>query len=335
MNAYFSILIITLLSFGCKKAVQADAPPAEQEQVVPTPTKKNTPPNVRYGINYPEGWTIENGYNGTASMALSEIRKSTNSRATMNIAISNTTVETPKEVYDLALMEYEKSIPEMTDIVDRPLTLATGVKAHEVTFVATLNKLRMRFRIIHSLRGGLAFIVTAASVVDTFEEDNRTYFEPAFQTFFLRDAMGTDVKRKYYSIKFPEGWDAAEVKGTDTSAIAPGEPGKFSENIGVDYGLVANLDLKAYTTLSINELKTSMEDFKLISQREFKLENGRSVSEMIFDHKNGEIVFRGKMIHTIEKGMGYIILLTAKPDTLERYEAEFNKTVESFQPHRD
>ncbi len=341
MNAYFSFFLIALFAVGCQKAAKTDATPAEQKQVEtaaetkePAPKKKS---NIVYGIKYPTGWTIENGYQGTASMALSELRQATNSRATMNIAISNATVKTAKEVFDIAMLEYHKSINNISEIVDRPFLLKSGVSAHEVTFNGTVRERNMRFRILHAVKGELAFIVTAVSVIEAFDQDDIEFYEPTFHTFFLRDdAMGNNVKRQYYSIIYPENWNTtADINWADTNSSRPGGvPGTFVENIAVTHEIVTSMNLKSYVQASLRGIKAATKNFKLISQQETTLENGRKVSEIIFDQTSDKTVMRTKMIHTLESGMGYIILLTGKPETFETYEALFDATVETFRPHR-
>lgn len=339
MNVYFPICIIVMFSFGCQKTIKVDTPPVEKKTIAESPTQAQAAKKkaqIRYGITYPIGWTVEEGYKGTASMAMSDIRKATDSRATMNIAITETKLTTPKEVFDEAMKEYLSSIKNIEGALDRRLVLDTGVRVHEVTFLAEVNSRKMRFRILHTVKGGFAFVVTSASVVESFDHDNATFYEPAFQTFFVRnDSLGHDVKRQYYSIIYPEGWEtSADINWADTSAMLPGgKIGNFRENMAVTFELAPSMDLKTYFEFSLKGVLSTAVNFKLISKLKKKLENGREVFELIYD-QGKETVVRTKMTYALESGMGYIMLLAGKPETFETYETLFDKTVESFRPHR-
>ncbi|GEM_PF-2505437 len=138
---------------------------------------------------------------------------------------------------------------------------------------------------------------------------------------------------KTYTIKYPEGWELKpKFMGTDSMALSMPEGPKdlFRENINVVLEKVAVKDTQAYYDANLRAMERAMTDFKKISKTDIKLASGIPAINLVYTHRMGQISAKNRAVFIYQKGTGYVITATAKPDTFTKFNPQFEEIIQSF-----
>ena len=138
-----------------------------------------------------------------------------------------------------------------------------------------------------------------------------------------------------FSISHPAEWelDAPGQMGTTFLIFTPLSSSEdlFRDNLNLlvqdlsDY----DLDLKAYTELSLNQIKTIMADVKIIESNTLKA-NDRDYHKLIYTGKQGDYNLKFEQRWWVVGKTAYVLTFTCEEDQFDNFNVAGAKVLDSF-----
>ena len=143
------------------------------------------------------------------------------------------------------------------------------------------------------------------------------------------------LKTKNYSISYPSDWtvDQTNQMGTDFIILSQltSESDLFSENVNLIVQDLTgyDLDLAAYTQLSIDQIKALITDAELISSEKI---NGaeNDFQKVIYTGRQGQYQLKFEQYYLVENNKAYVLTLTCEIDQFDSYQKQGEQILNSF-----
>lgn len=143
------------------------------------------------------------------------------------------------------------------------------------------------------------------------------------------------IDKPNYQIKYPSTW-TADLSGKMNATFflfAPleGNTDKFSENINLLIQDVSayNLDLDAYTKISVDQIKKLITNSSLIESRKVKTANGEHQKVVYTGDQNG-MRLKFEQYYWVIKNKAYVLTLTTDISTFETYKKTGEAIMDTF-----
>ncbi len=144
------------------------------------------------------------------------------------------------------------------------------------------------------------------------------------------------ISTDLFSFTFPENWEYRHVAMTGSkflvSSLAESESDVFAENMNYLTQDISgmDMDLEAYTKLSVSQIETYFENAKLISSERMDIE-GRVFQKVIYLGDQGGIPLKYMQYYWLEGDTAHILTFTSHQDSYDRYKPIMYKMMDSFQ----
>lgn len=143
------------------------------------------------------------------------------------------------------------------------------------------------------------------------------------------------IRTSEYSINYPSNWvaDTSKKMGTSFTLQSPltGAIDLFAENVNL---LIQDLsaydfDLDSYSELSLNQIKTQVEDGKIeLSERKSK--DGQSFHHVIYSGKYSVYKLKWEQYYWVIDKKAYVLTFTTEQRHYERYKDVGRSILDSF-----
>jgi serine/threonine-protein kinase len=141
-------------------------------------------------------------------------------------------------------------------------------------------------------------------------------------------------QKSIYSIDFPTSWELVSIQknGLEFTLSSPqvSPADQFRENINllVQDLTGMNLDLKAFTELSVNQIKSYSKNGNLIENKNFKKET--EYQKLIYTAEQNGFQLKFEQYFWIIGSKAYILTFTTEAATFDQYKIIGEKILNSF-----
>jgi len=137
-----------------------------------------------------------------------------------------------------------------------------------------------------------------------------------------------------FNVKYPESWTVTEHDDpyVNVMFISPDETAydEFAENVLVmTEVLVIQMSLGKYIEINIAQSKTP--NFELIESTSTTIAGNPAQKIVVYDKDADGFEYKQELVISVKDDMGYLIGLTATPETYSTYSSIFNEMVKSFE----
>ena len=169
------------------------------------------------------------------------------------------------------------------------------------------------------------FVVGLIGCGDSKKEDTSSKGDDTKKAASTIPEGYVEHKAKRFSIAHPKGWMAKDTK-VGVMVTSPSEGADdFRENVSVAIGYAGDKSLEDY----YKEISSSFSNFKELDSKEVDVA-GTKGKRVVCTYEVRKIKLK-VLFYLAKKGKGGVAFFgTAKPDTYDKYEKDFDNIIKSF-----